>query len=159
MAQTAPRGVLGGSILIAVGVVYLLQAVGFPHPGSALFVALGLAFTTAYLAGPRPYVYLVPAGVLLGFGLGLLAPPILGVREPMSALIFFMFLGAGLMGVFVVAPERRWPLVPAAILAAFALLVASGRQDIIPGEAQIYLVPLILVAVGAYLLAEQRKGA
>lgn len=154
--EKSPRGVLGGSILIAVGVAYLLLAVGFPHAGSALFVALGLAFAAAYLVSGRPYVYLVPAGVLLGFGLGLIVPALLGVGEPFSALIFFLLLGAGLIGVFVVSPERRWPLVPAVILGAFALLVAAGREDLVPGQAQIYLVPLILVAVGAYLLSGQR---
>jgi len=46
-----PRGILGGTILIAVGVVYLLLAVGCQYAGSILFVALGLAFAAAWWIG------------------------------------------------------------------------------------------------------------
>ena len=151
-----PRGVLGGAVLIAVGGVYLLLALGFAHAGSALFVALGLAFAAAWLLGTRQYVYLVPAGVLLGFGLGLFVPSVLGLSGSFAALIFFALLAAGLVAVFLVAPERRWPLIPAAFITLLALLVAFSRGDIIPAQAQAYLIPLILIAVGGYLLFEQR---
>ncbi len=50
---TRSRGVLGGAILIAVGAVYLLLAVGFAHASATLFVALGLAFAAAYALGTR----------------------------------------------------------------------------------------------------------
>jgi hypothetical protein len=151
-----PRGILGGTILIAVGFVYLLLAIGFPYAGSVLFVALGLAFAAAWWIGQRQYVYLVPAGVLLGFGLGLFVPSVLSVTGQYAALIFFAFLALGLVSVFLLAPSRRWPLIPAAIFAALAVIVSLGRGDVIPAQALSYLVPLILIGVGAYLLVEQR---
>ena len=68
--------------------------------------------------------------------------------------------GAILIAVGVVylllAPERRWPLIPAAIFAALAVTVSFGRGDLIPAQALAYFVPLIVIAVGAYLLVEQR---
>ncbi len=154
--QTAarPRGVLGGAILIAVGTVYLLLAVGFAHAGSALFVALGLAFAAAYALGTRQYVYLVPAAVLLGFGLGLFVPSVLGLPVDVGAPLFLALLAAGLAAVFVLAPDRRWPLIPAALVALIALAVAFGVQ--LPRDTLSYAIPLILIAVGAYLLVEQR---
>ncbi len=152
-AARRPRGVLGGAILIAVGAVYLLLAVGFAHASATLFVALGLAFASAWFLGARQYVYLVPAGVLLGFGLGQLVPALLDLTGADSALIFFALLATGLVVVFLLAPERRWPLFPAALLALMAVLVSLGRTDLIPPIG--YLVPLILIAVGGYLLIEQ----
>ena len=148
---------LGGSILIAVGVTYLLLAIGYEHAGSVLFVALGLAFLVAYLVGTRPYVYLVPAAVLLGFGLGLYVPELLGLSGQFDALVFFALLAAGFLAVFVAVPRRRWPLMPAAILGAVAVILAATGADVIPAAAPSYLVPLILIAVGAYLLVEQRR--
>lgn len=148
---------LGGSILIAVGVTYLLLAIGYEHAGSVLFVALGLAFLAAYLVGTRPYVYLVPAAVLLGFGLGLYVPELLGLSGQFDALVFFALLAAGFLAVFVAVPRRRWPLMPAAILGAVAVILAATGADVIPAAAPSYLVPLILIAVGAYLLVEQRR--
>ena len=146
---------LGGSILIAVGITYLLLALGYEHAGSVLFVALGLAFLGAYVVGNRPYVYLVPAAVLLGFGLGLFVPELLGLGGQLGALVFFALLAAGVLAVFLVAPERRWPLVPAAILAAVAITISITGAELIPAAAPAYLVPLILIAVGVYLLFER----
>jgi hypothetical protein len=146
--------VLGGSILIAVGATYLLLALGFQHAGSVLFVALGLAFLAAYVVGPRPYVYLVPAAMLLGFGLGLYIPEVVRLPGQLASLVFFALLGAGTLAVFIVSPERRWPLVPAAVLGIVAVIVSVTGADIIPAAAPSYLVPLVLIGVGAYLLRE-----
>ncbi|TMC01838.1 MAG: hypothetical protein E6J35_10180, partial [Chloroflexi bacterium] len=68
------RGILGGAILIAVGAPFLLQALGAANAPAYLFVALGAAFLAAWYVGTRQYVYMVPAAVLIGFGLGLLIP-------------------------------------------------------------------------------------
>ena len=152
-AAPRPRGVLGGSILIAVGATYLLLAVGYEHAGSVLFVALGLAFLASYAIGARPYAYLVPAAVLLGFGLGLLVPDVLGLRGQLASLVFFAMLGAGMLAVFLVSPEQRWPLVPAALVGVVAIVVSISGAEIIPAAAPSYLVPIILIAIGGYLLS------
>src|SRR5579859_3164087 len=68
------RGVVGGAVLIAVGITYLLPTFGVPNATSYLFLALGAAFGAAYLTGLNPYVYLVPAATLISFGTGLLIP-------------------------------------------------------------------------------------
>lgn len=150
-----PRGILGGAILVAVGVVYLLVALQYALASSVLFVALGLAFVAAYLVGTRPYVYLVPGCVLLGFGLGLYVPAVLGLTGQVAALLFLGLLALGLVAVFLLAPQRRWPLVPAAIVALLAVLVAFGRGDLVPSVT--YLIPVVLIAAGGYLLIEQSR--
>src|SRR5512141_732219 len=52
------RGVLGGLVVMAVGVPFILQALGVPGASAYLFLALGAAFAAAYLRAGRQYVYL-----------------------------------------------------------------------------------------------------
>src|SRR5207249_9103752 len=82
------RGILGGAVLVAIGLAFMLQAVGLPNAASYLFITLGIAFAAAWWTGTRQYVYLVPAGVLLGFGLGLVIPTWLGLSAETAAPIF-----------------------------------------------------------------------
>lgn len=153
--RTGGRGMLGGAVLLAVGLAVLLPPLGIRDAGSFLFMFLGIAFTVAYLAGTRPYVYLVPAAMLSSFGLGLLLPGWVGlgnVAEP----IFLSSLAVGLLIVFVLAPARRLPLILAALLAIVSLAELFGQIHLIPAAAQPFFVPLILIVVGAYLLVEPR---
>ena len=65
--QAVPRrrGVLGGAVLIAVGVPFLLQYAGVQNASAYLFLTLVLAFGAAWIVGSRQYVYLVPAASLI----------------------------------------------------------------------------------------------
>ena len=153
-APTRRRGVLGGAVLLACGAAFLLPPLGIPNAGAYLFVALGLAFAAAWWLGARQYVYLVPAGVLVGFGLGLVLPAALDLPEEISGPLFLGTLALGLAGVFVLAPQRRLPLAPAAALGAVALASLLLKIDLVPAELQPYFVPAILIIVGIYLLLE-----
>lgn len=150
------RGVLGGAILIAVGLTYLLPTLGVPNATSYLFLALGGAFATAYFVGLNPYVYLVPAATLISFGTGLLIPGWLGLPAETIAPIFLASLTVGLVGVFVIRPQRRWPLVPAAIFGVVTLAEILRVATVIPPGLQPLFVPTILIAVGAYLILAPR---
>lgn len=150
------RGVLGGAVIVAVGITYLLPPLGVPNATSYLFLALGGAFAIAYLTALNPYVYLVPAAILISFGTGLLIPGWLGLPPETVAPIFLASLTVGLVGVFVIRPSRRWPLVPAAIFGAVTLAEIFGVATIIPPGLQPLFVPTILVAVGAYLVLAPR---
>lgn len=150
------RGILGGSVLVAVGVPFLLQAVGIPNASAYLFLALGLAFGAAWLVGYRQYVYLVPAAALITFGLGLVIPGWLGLSSDLAAPIFLGALAIGFFIVFVIEPRHPAPLVPALLLAVVALLTLFGRGDLLPGWFQPTFVPLLFIALGVYLLLERR---
>src|SRR6266511_2747782 len=80
------RGVLGGAVLVAVGAPFLLQALSVANASAYLFVALGIAFLAAWYVGTRQYVYMVPAAVLIAFGLGLVVPTWLRSEEHTSEL-------------------------------------------------------------------------
>lgn len=155
-AAPGRRGVLGGAILVAVGVPFLLQAVGVPNASAYLFLALGVAFGAAWYLGSRQYVYLVPAATLITFGLGLIIPSALALSSDLAAPIFLGALAIGFFVVFVSEPSRRAPLVPAVLLAIVALLTLYGRGDLMPTWFQPMFVPLLFIALGVYLLVEKR---
>ena len=150
------RGVLGGAVLVAIGVPFLLQALGVANGSAYLFLALGLAFGAAWLVGTRQYVYLVPAASLITFGLGLLLPTWLSLPGDLAAPIFLGALAIGFAIVFLMDPSRKAPLIPAVLLAAVALLTLFGMGNVLPGWFQPMFVPLLFIALGVYLLVEPR---
>jgi hypothetical protein len=145
-------------VLIAVGVPFLLQAVGIPSASAYLFLALGLAFGAAWALGSRQYVYLVPAAALITFGLGLIIPSWLALPNDLAAPIFLGALAVGFFLVFVSEPDRPAPLVPAVLLGIVALLTLYGRGDLMPSWFQPMFVPVLFIALGVYLLVEKRTS-
>ena len=156
-AAVAPRrGVLGGAVLLAIGGAFLLPPLGVPNAGAYLFVALGVAFAAAWWVGARQYVYLVPACVLIGFGLGLVIPALLNLPADTAGPVFLGTLAAGLVAVSLLAPARRAPLFLAAILAVVATADLFLQIDLVPLGLQPYFVPVVLIIVGLYLLVEPK---
>lgn len=147
------RGILGGAILIAVGAPFLLQALSVANASAYLFVAVGAAFLAAWYVGTRQYVYMVPAAVLIGFGLGLVIPTWLPLPAEAAAPIFLGSLAAALAIVFLLYPEHRGLLVPAGLLALVAIADVFGLH--LPPEMQPFFVPIVLIAVGVYMLVER----
>jgi len=154
-APTRRRGVLGGLVVIALGVPFVLQPLGVPNAASYLFIAMGAAFLISYLRG-RQYVYLIPMVTLVSFGVALLLPTWVAMRPESAAPAFVGVIAVGFVVAFALSPQHRWPLVPAVLLG----LVAAGRlvtgTSFIPTSIEPYLVPFVLIAVGAYLLAERQ---
>ena len=146
------RGVLGGLVVFAVGFAFFLQSIGTPNAGPLLFLALGGAFAAAYWLGYRQFVYLMPAAVMIGLGIGLMLPAIFDLGR-LAAPIFFGALAAAFVTVTILAPDHRWPLIPAAPLALIAVVGVVGGVDILPGL-QPFILPVVLMLVGGYLLIE-----
>lgn len=146
------RGVLGGLVVFAVGFAFLLPAIRIPNAGPLLFLALGGAFAASYWLGYRQFVYLVPAAVMIGLGVGLLLPAVFELGR-LAAPIFFGALAASFIVVTILAPDHRWPLVPALPLALIAVAGVVGGVDVLPGL-QPYILPVVLMLVGGYLLVE-----
>lgn len=156
LANRRRRGMLGGLVLVAVGAALLLPPLGVEDAISYLFLALGVAFGLAYFQGLRPTVYLVPAAVMLAFGVGLLVPMWFGLPGEVRAGSFLAALAIAFAGVYLARPSHRWPLVPAAVLAAIAMAELFGRGDVIPAGLQPFMVPVMLIAVGVYLIIAPR---
>lgn len=146
------RGVLGGLVVFAVGFAFLLPALRIQNAGPVLFLALGCAFAAAYVLGYRQFVYLVPGAILIGLGVGLLIPAMFELGRVAPA-VFYGALSAAFLVVTMLAPDHRWPLVPAVLLATFAVLGVVGGVDLLPGV-QPFIMPIVLMLVGGYLLIE-----
>ena len=148
-----PRGVLGGLVVVAMGVPFILQPLGVPNAASYLFVAMGVAFLISYVRS-RQYVYLIPMVTLIAFGVALLLPTWFVLRPEAVAPAFVGVLAVGFLVAFALSPDRRWPLVPAALLGIVAATRLLTGVSPVPAFLEPFLVPLVLVAVGAYLLIE-----
>jgi len=155
-ATARPRGVLAGLVVIAMGVPFILQPLGVPNAPSYLFLAMGIAFLISYLRG-RQYVYLIPMVTFTSFGVALLLPTWIALRPQAEAPAFVGLVALGLAGAFVLAPDRRWPLVPATLLGVVAGTQLLTGASLVPLALQPYFVPLILVGVGGYLLVERQS--
>src|SRR5438132_2925302 len=157
IAPPAPRrrGVLGGLVVIALGVPFVLQPLGVPNAASYLFIAMGVAFLISYIRG-RQYVYLIPMVTLVSFGVALLLPTWITIRSESAAPAFVGIIATGFVVAFALAPRHRWPLVPAVLLGIAAAARFVTGASLIPAPLEPFLVPVVLIGVGAYLLAEPR---
>lgn len=149
------RGVLGGLVVIAMGLPFVLQPLGVPNAASYLFLAMGIAFLISYLRGHQ-YVYLIPMVTLSSFGLALLLPTWIVMRPETVAPAFVAIVALGFGAAFVLAPDRRWPLVPAGLLGIVAASRLVTGFSPIPAPLEPFLVPTVLVGVGMYLLVERQ---
>lgn len=152
------RGVLGGLVVMAVGFAFFLPPLGVQNASSYLFLALGIAFAVAYWTSLTPFVYLIPAATLLGLGLGLLIPDWLSLRDDAASVVFLGSLALGFAAAYLIRPQRRWPLIPAAVMALVALAELAGAGTVIPAILQPFFVPAALLSVGAYLIVGPRTG-
>lgn len=152
------RGVLGGLVVMAVGFAFFLPPLGVQNASSYLFLALGIAFAVAYWTSLTPFVYLIPAATLLGLGLGLLIPDWLSLRDDAASVVFLGSLALGFAAAYLIRPQRRWPLIPAVVMALVALAELAGAGTVIPSIFQPFFVPAALLSVGAYLIVGPRTG-
>lgn len=155
VAARPRRGVLGGLVVIAMGLPFVLQPLGVPNAASYLFIAMGLAFLISFVRG-RQYVYLIPMVTLSSFGIALLLPTWITMRPETVAPAFVAIVALGFLAAFVLVPSRRWPLVPAALLGLVAAARLVTGSSPIPAPLEPFLVPIVLVGVGLYLLVERQ---
>lgn len=144
---------LAGALLVAIGIALLvinLTGVG----GVAVILLGGLAFLATHLA-TRAYGFLVPGGILTGFGAALVAEDLGLVTD-----VGLLGLGAGfllipLVQVVTRAPREGgwwWPLVPGGIL------VALGAIEFLQGDAAGLILPGIVIIIGlGFLLDAARR--
>ena len=137
------------------GLPFVLQPLGVPNAASYLFITMGLAFLISFVRG-RQYVYLIPMVTLSSFGIALLLPTWVTMRPETVAPAFVAIVALGFLSAFVLVPTRRWPLIPAALLGLVAATRLITGSSPIPAPLEPFLVPIVLVGVGLYLLIERQ---
>ena len=128
-----PIEVAVGILLAVIGVVagasYLVPEIG-------VYAALIIGLTClALFAVTREYGFAVPAGIVTGIGVGVTlvgSVPEEWVAPTMLLSLAAGFVGAWLLGLVAVpSTSHAWPFVPAAIVAAVGVMMATGREDAI----------------------------
>ena len=147
MSDRRKRRMRIGVILMVVGLFFFLRLRFDFLESEYLLLVIGLVFLGAYLSQKR-YGLMVPAGVLMGLGVGrLIDKNLTGFAEGDQ-----LGLGLGFLAVFFVplVYQRKshwWPLIPGGVLVLSAF---ESTENIAR-----YLFdhwPLALVAVGALLV-------
>jgi hypothetical protein len=152
-----------GIALVAVGGFFLLRReLNWRGPGPILLLIGTVLFVAAALRdfqGP-----IVPAGVLLGLGVGfLLRDPLLPWMPPWATLL--LGLGAGLLMAASIertrsVGRRPAPILPGIVLIAIAAFTALSRNVVLPEkllESAWRLWPWALVAAGIALVVQAMR--
>lgn len=118
-----------GLLLITVGVVFLLQAVGVISIGlalvwAAMFAAGGIAFLYFYTLNQEQWWALIPGFSLLGIG-GVIAVAEYGPAEleNVAGGIFLLSIGLGFLVIFLRNREMWWPLIPLGFCVTLGIMV------------------------------------
>lgn len=151
-----------GIVLLVVGSLLLLAALGVPALSIAAWWPVGLTFLSLYFhwsallkPGERPKELLVPGGILLVYSLLLLWCSLMG-WSTMNTLwpIFLLGPALGMLELYLLGGRKRGLLVPSCILVLLALCFLM--QQLIPG-AEKYVVPLLLIVGGVLMLIPHGK--
>jgi hypothetical protein len=154
------RDWIAGAVLVIVGLFFLA---GRLVPGLDRFIPLivGLGLVGVFLA-TRWRGALVPGGVLCGVGVGTVI-----ATQPDSTYgggAFLISLGGGfllvslLAALYQVREARAWPLVPGSVLVTMGVLILAGNQGRAVLEFAQTWWPVVLVAIGAWVLVGAQRA-
>ena len=141
-----------GLVLVCLGIIFLADnldyiELDFNYFWPLLIILGGIAFGLGYIKNKNNYGMLMPATILIVFGLLFLYCLIKG-WENMSTLwpVFLIGPGMGFYFMYQFGVKEKGLLIPAAILVGLGLLFILSLDHILKYW------PLILIAVGAYLI-------
>ena len=160
--ETRDRVILG-VMLIAIGLlVFLSQVLDLPRIELLILPGLALIFLIWGLVA-REIGLLIPGGILAGIAAGiyLMTGPYAGQIEDNQAGVFLLAFSAGWALISLLSPISKqgfqwWPLIPGGIIGLVGLAVMRGGAALQLLEILGYAWPLILVAVGVYILLKRR---
>lgn len=118
--------IVGGVLLIAAGVVFLLNNLGVFQIRweiliGPLFALGGLVFLLVFMINNSDWWALIPGFVLIGIGtiifMGQNFSPTL---DRVGGAVFLAFLGLPFLLIFITHPEHWWGLIPGGVLLTFA---------------------------------------
>jgi hypothetical protein len=157
----ASRDVVAGAILLIVG-SFLLAGRFLPGVDRLMPLLVGLGLLGLFFVTRSPSA-LIPGGIVTGVGVGILVatqgdPQFGGAGFLLSAgggFLLVSFLGA----LYQIPESRYWPLIPGSILVAIGAVIFAGQlgAEVLRLAADWW--PLVLVAMGIYLLVAARFEA
>jgi hypothetical protein len=153
------RHVVAGAILVVLGLgLFAMQFVPRASEGLVLMV-IGAAFVVGYFIRRR-YGLLIPGGILVGLGLGMVGSAAFQVQEFTT-----IGMGVGFISIFAIdwaynGRSHWWPLIPGLILLASGLGQANAniqRLISVGWPLAIVLVGLLLIAAGSGIIHRGRN--
>jgi len=155
-----------GALLGIAGVVAWTRLTSAPDEwGATLFlVGLGAGFWAVFLTARDRWWAIIPGGVFVTIGVFVGLTTTMPELQAVGVMLFGFALTTGLVAV--VPTERghmRWPLIPAALLAAVAIPFVIQARPVITAYEGIddYIWPVALLLGGAFLIwrvAAQRRS-
>ncbi len=134
--------------LLGLGVASL----DLPWGGGAFLGSIGLGFLAIWLTDPEREHWwaLIPAGVLMTLGVVATYDEWLAPRGDFAGTLFFLGLAATFAVLYLLpSVNQQWAIWPALALGVVALLTMSFQGG--------WVVPILLIAVGAWLLTRQSR--
>lgn len=154
-------GIIAGSILILVGALSLVSMIPGVDPGLFFLPALGAIFLAAGFITRTPGL-LIPGCILEGIGVGaaLIEGPFRYVESPAEGGIFLLAFAGGwvllTLTTWMVGRRMLWPLIPAAVLGLVGGALLAGQSGLQFLEATNQAWPLVLIAIGLFILLRRR---
>jgi hypothetical protein len=142
-------------VLIGIGVILLIGQL--TEAWEWMMPLLGLGFLAAYF-WTRNYGFLVPGGVLTGIGVGILLTTIMSTAaDETEGALFLVSLGFGfaliwILDIIYTRASNWWPLIPGGILVLVGLALGIGGAALDLLEVLGRWWPVILIAIGAWIL-------
>jgi hypothetical protein len=155
-----------GIVLIIIGAIALLgQFLAQFNMTYLILPGLGLGFI-AWGILTRKAGLLIPGGILSGIGLGVVLSDSIssGAESEMGGAVFLLSFAAGwglitLLSAIFTDETHWWPLIPGGIMAAIgaALLIGDSALTVLEFVGRTW--PILLIAIGVYLIWRQRQAA
>ena len=162
----APRkgrgGLVWGVILISIGLYAFVQQVFHLDFGLYFLPLLAFIFLLAGILG-RKYGLLIPGGILAGLGVGtlLVEGPFKYLSDQPSSGVFMLAFAAGWLLItltaLLIGRVMLWPLIPGAFLGLFGIVLLAGETGMRALELFGQGWPIILIAIGLYLVLRRRE--
>jgi hypothetical protein len=146
-----------GALLLGIGLLALLVNIAsFDVFGLLVLPAIGLFFLV-WAFYTRRVGLVIPGCILTGLGIGLLlSQRLVGLAGEYTGAVIVLGLAGGFAGIALIAPffgERAlWSLIPGGIIGLVGVLLLIGGDALRWLELLGTLWPLILVAIGLYIL-------
>jgi uncharacterized membrane protein HdeD (DUF308 family) len=128
--KSAQTSIIAGIVLIAVGVLLLLDLRGViesaAYVPALIFAAVGAVFVSLFIRSRENWWAAIPGSVFLGLAAVITATQLTGGGA--GAAFLFLFMGAGFAAVYLRERANWWALIPSGVMLTLAFIVALPQD-------------------------------
>ncbi len=128
--KSAQTSIIAGIVLIAVGVLLLLDLRGVIESAAyipaLIFAAAGVVFVSLFIRSRENWWAAIPGSVFLGLAAVITATQLTGGGA--GAALLFLFMAAGFAAVYLRERANWWALIPSGVMLTLAVIVALPQE-------------------------------